>query len=422
MWLILVTIKVHFTGITLARASLALRGADARRRQWGALAVMLAAITIVATATVSAFVAQPATDVRDAILRLGAIGATGLSHWILWPFTALARPLFAEWPGPYFAATAVALAVLAANVAWVLHSDEAFQEAAAQAEARRAEKRVRSRPVVRARAIGWTLALTGRPEALFAWKNAIQIVRSTTGANALRYVAPAAGVSIGVTSALMAATRASGAAAVCGTLALAVAVFAIVLGPQITRSDLRDDLLHLELLKTWPIAAPALVRGEMLAPAALLTILAWTAIVCAFALSAAAFTTASLGMRVSIAATLAVLAPALIAAQFTVHNAAAIFFPAWVPLGNQRPRGLDAMGQRLILFFGILLALIVMLLPGILPAGIVWLALYRVLGFGVFVPAAAVVTIIVLVEVLIATEALGPAYERLDLSAVERAE
>ena len=116
------------------------------------------------------------------------------------------------------------------------------------------------------------------------------------------------------------------------------------------------------------------------------------------------------------------LAPALVVAQYTIHNTTALLFPAWVPLGMGRPRGVDAMGQRLILFFGILLALIVMLLPGILPAGVIWLALHRVLGFGVFVPAAAVLAIIVLIEVLIATEALGPAYERLDLSAVERAE
>ena len=110
------------------------------------------------------------------------------------------------------------------------------------------------------------------------------------------------------------------------------------------------------------------------------------------------------------------------AAQLTVHNAAAILFPAWVPLGNQRPKGLDAMGQRLILFFGIVLALILMLLPGVLPAGIVWLAFHRLLGYLVLVPAAAALTIIVLMEVLIATEALGPAYDRLDLTAVERAE
>ena len=422
MWLILVTMKVHFTGITLARASLGLRGADVKRRQWGALAVMLGAVAIVGGTAMQAFVARPANSIREVIDRLGDVGATGASHWILWPFMALAKPLFAEWPGPYLLAMGAAIAVLAANVVWVLWSDEAFQEAAAEAEARRAAKKLRDRPVVRARTVGWTLAPSGRTETLFVWKNAVQMLRGTTGVTAVRYIAPAAGVTVGVTSALMAATRASGAAAVCGMLALALAAFTIVLGPQIARSDLREDLLHLELLKTWPIAAPALIRGEMLAPAAMLTIVAWIAIACALVMSAAAFTAVSLTLRASIAATIAVLAPAIIAAQLTVHNAAAILFPAWVPLGNQRPKGLDAMGQRLILFFGIVLALILMLLPGVLPAGIVWLAFHRLLGYLVLVPAAAALTIIVLMEVLIATEALGPAYDRLDLTAVERAE
>ena len=38
------------------------------------------------------------------------------------------------------------------------------------------------------------------------------------------------------------------------------------------------------------------------------------------------------------------------------------------------------------------------------------------------VPAAAVCTVIIAIEVLLATEALGPAYERLDVMAVERSE
>src|SRR5947208_2138276 len=83
-------------------------------------------------------VARPANSIREVIDRLGEFGATGASHWILWPFMALAKPLFAEWPGPYLLAIGAAIAVLAANVAWVLWSDEAFQEATAEAEARRA--------------------------------------------------------------------------------------------------------------------------------------------------------------------------------------------------------------------------------------------------------------------------------------------
>ena len=127
-------------------------------------------------------------------------------------------------------------------------------------------------------------------------------------------------------------------------------------------------------------------------------------------------------MRVSVALAVAILAPALIFAQFTIHNGVALLFPAWVPLGNQRPRGVDAMGQRLILLGGTWILLLVMVLPGAVAGAIVWFVFRHVLGAAVFVPAALVCTVIVGVEVLMASEALGPAYERLDITAVENVE
>ena len=118
----------------------------------------------------------------------------------------------------------------------------------------------------------------------------------------------------------------------------------------------------------------------------------------------------------------ALLAPSLVFAQFTIHNAAAVLFPAWVPLGTARPKGIDAMGQRLIMFAGVLIGLAVMMLPGALAGGLLWFAFHKLVGTAVLIPAAAVCTVIVLIEVLAVTEALGPAYERVDLSEVERSE
>ena len=66
------------------------------------------------------------------------------------------------------------------------------------------------------------------------------------------------------------------------------------------------------------------------------------------ALSGATFPQFRLGTRLGVGGAALILAPALALAQLTIHNAAALFFPAWVPIGNQRSRGLDAMGQRLI--------------------------------------------------------------------------
>jgi hypothetical protein len=80
------------------------------------------------------------------------------------------------------------------------------------------------------------------------------------------------------------------------------------------------------------------------------------------------------------------------------------------------------MGQRLILLAGVMLALVVMVGPGAIARGIVWFGFSRLVGAVAVVPAAAVYVAIVAIEVLLATEALGPAYERIDLSAVEREE
>jgi ABC-2 type transport system permease protein len=134
-------------------------------------------------------------------------------------------------------------------------------------------------------------------------------------------------------------------------------------------------------------------------------------------------TNVSAGLRIGGGAALAILAPAMVFSQLTIHNAVALVFPAWVPLGNQRPRGLDAMGQRLIMLGGTWLLLTISLLPGAIAGGIVWFALRRFTGAGVaLVPAALVCAVIVAMEVLLATEAIGPAYERLDAMAVERPE
>jgi ABC-2 type transport system permease protein len=422
MWVILLTMKVHFTGISLARASLSIHGADARRRQWGALAMMLGAIAIVGTAVVHALTSPPLAHPLDAFDRLGAVATAGLPRIILWPFMALVWPLFAAWPGPYLTSLALAIGVLLVNVAWVLKSDEAFQEATAEAAARRAAKKSRKVSAPRARATNWTLALSGRPEPMFVWKNTMQVVRGTNVVSLLRYGMPLLMLGVGMGAFFMASSHSSNAAAACGLGGAMIAVFAVLLGPQMARSDLRQDLLHLEVLKTWPLRAADVVRGEMVWPASFLILIAWLALACAATLSAAAFTNTPVGVRLSAAAAAGLLTPGLVFAQFTIHNAAAVLFPAWVPLGTARARGIDAMGQRLIMFAGVLLGLTLMMLPGAIAGGLIWFAFHRLIGIAVLIPAAAACTAIVLIEVLMATEALGPVYERLDVSTVERSE
>ena len=425
MWIVLSTARVYFTGVTLARGRLTgpkPLTARARTAAWTPVAVSLVGLGVVGMALFRGFYLSPPSDITDVIARVEVLFSSGATAILLWPFITLIRPLGVHGVLAFLASLVPALAVLGVTVVWVMQTDQALQDVAEDASQQRATKAMsRSTPVVRARN-GFRLAPTGRAENVFLWKNAMGMLRGTSGLSLIRYFVPLIAVAVSLSAALMSMTQARGIAMTLCTVAVGISAFCVVLGPQVVRTDLRSDLRHLELLKTWPVRAADVVRGEMLCPAVVLTSIVWLALACATILSAAGFPQLELSWRLSGAIGAFVLAPAFIAAQLTVQNAAAVFFPAWVPQGDQRPRGLDAMGQRLIMLAGVLLSVLIFFLPGAIVSAILWLAFYRWIGAAILPIAALVCTTIVALEVLAATEMLGPAYERLDILSVERAE
>jgi hypothetical protein len=312
-----------------------------------------------------------------------------------------------------------ALVVMTATILWVLHSDAAFQEATESAWQQRADRR-NAGQVRTSRDFGWPLGLSGPTETLFLWKNGMQTLRGTNLAQVMRFLLPLTMLAVVGATARMTATGARSAAAGLATASLAIGAFFMVLGPLAVQSDLRGDLMHLEWLKTWPVKAAAVIRGELLWPTLLMTLSTWLPLVCATILSSAAFPTWPLSRRLSLSAAAMVLAPAVIASQFTVHAGAALLFPAWVPTGKHRPRGLEAMGQRLIFLGAVVLSLIVVVGPGAIAGAVVAFAFYRFIGIVSVVPAAIVCFVAVAFEILALTEVLGGRFERIDLSQVER--
>jgi hypothetical protein len=418
MWLLLCTGKVYFTGISLARARLRSRDAHARRAAWLPLAALAVALVIVGATVSRAWMAQPAGSLRAVFADVAAAATSGISGVVLWPFIAVVRPIFVDWPGPYLRAVAGSAAVLVACVAWVLKSDDAFQDAASDVAERTSNNAAVQTVTYRTPTNGWPLAATGRPETVFAWKAAMQTLRVVDRRSVARIAALLAGLTVAAAS----LGRANGLASMVAAFAMVGTAFSILMAPQILRADLRQDLQHLELLKTWPVKSSAVVRGELMWPGALITAIAWILLAVALLLSGELFARVGVGFRLAAAAAIAIVAPALVFAQLTIHNGVALMFPAWVPLGNQRPRGLDAMGQRIIMLGGTWLLLVIMVLPAALAGAIVWIALGWFFGPVMMIPAASACAVVVAIEVLLVTEALGPAYDRLDLTAVERAE
>ena len=385
MWTVLVTARLFFTGVSLARPRL---NDPDRRARWTArlpLVLTTGAALGLALSVMAAFLRDPAQGPMDIVARLQALGGTAASRWLLLPFAALARPLFAPigrrilpaWPG--------ALLVLGVVLAWVLLSDDAF-EAAADAFVEGQEKQtstIGSR--YRLRTKGWALSAVGRPEGVFVWKAATEAVRLVNPLTLLRFVLP---ILAFLVIATVTGAFPRGLVQLFAVLALVVVGFCTLMGPQVLRSDLRQDLEHLDLLKTWPVPAGSVIRGEILWPALTLTVLVWLAIIVATVLSPRAFPEVGPMWRLSIATAAAIVAPGLIAAQYVIHNGVALMFPAWVAFGGQRPRGLDAMGQRLILLGATLLALILMTLPGAIAGALIGFALIRWIGPISLVPAA----------------------------------
>ena len=419
LWVTFATIRVYFAGVTMARQRLRSPDPRARRLAWAPLIATVAAAAIVAVPLARAVPVPPDRPFSEIVAQVGIVTTTGLPAVVLSPFRALIAPVFTQGGVPYVGALAGSLFVLLAAIAWVLKSDEVFLSAIDDSEPQEAGQGVQMRLEPRQRSAGWPLALSGGTETALMWKNATATLRGT---NFKSLLPPLVGLSFGIVGMTAGISRARGLAPAMCFVAMVFGVATPLFGPLSLMNDLRGDLSHLEVLKTWPVKGGALIRGEMLWPGMLLTAGSWLAFVAAAILSSAAFPQVTLSWRLSLCLAAIIVTPALVFAHYTVHQAATILFPAWIPRDNEM-RGFDSMAQRLILFAVVLLALAAMMSPGAIAGSITGVVLYRVAGSPLaLVPAAAVCLVVVGIEVLLATEALGPAFERVDLLAVDRTE
>jgi hypothetical protein len=419
------TLSLHLTGVSLSRKSLAAHGLAGLARQWLPLAIVVVAVVALG-GTVAADWGRLSSlhetdDVLDELRRLGASPPVAI---VLWPFRALVRLPLASSPGELLAALPSAVLLLALNFVWVIRSDAAFEEASAELAEKMAHAR-RTAGIVpfRARQAPFTLSLTGPIETALFWKNLILLGRYASSRMLLRLI-PAIIVLVAFAGGVLSARRSEGEAPGMPAIFCAIGViFVIFIGPQMVRNDLRQDLAQLAILKTWPVRGAALVRGEVLAPTMVLSSLAWLLVTAAVALSSPFLAEASTAARtLAGVAGVLLIAPGLIALQLIAVNGFAVFFPAWVTIGANRAGGIEAGGQRLLMMVGLLIVVGVAALPAGTAAAVVGLAIYAANGTkSIFLPALAA-TIVLLVECVIATEAIGRVLDRTDISDVPAGE
>lgn len=410
--IIMATLNLYSTGVSLSRASAGARNWLPRTIAVAAVAVIAGTLAIHWNDFLAAFRNADFTE----LVRLGSTGAAGV---VLWPFRTLAQLPLADSPRTFFLALPWALLLLVLNYVWILRTDVPFEEASAELSEKIEKIRRQGlgalRKPSRPTKTPFHLAPIGRPETAIVWKNLIAMGRVLSWTVLLRFAPMLV---------IFALAISRGERETTGFLAivsLMVAGFTILLGPQMTRRDLRQDLNALATLKTWPIRGAGLVRGEIMAPAIVLTTIAWLALIVAAVLSTNTPFAEDFVSRWSLLAGAMFVVPGIVLAQLVAQNGLAVTFPSWVSI-DPRPGGVDAMGQGMLVMLAVLLALVVAILPAALVAGIVGGVLYLLLGTIPVVLPAALAGAALLVEAFIGTEFIGAILERSDISAVDARE
>lgn len=444
-WLIYATLHLHTLGAGFVRTNLIEQGVSGLRRRLVPLVVVGAIVLGLAVGAVQAWpaLAEAAANITGPdgewsrrgftafLARIGEVGTTGLLGVALTPFTVFPHIVLAQGPAEFGRWFAWGVAILLVHYLWVIRADAAFEEASVEAAQRKLARHAVARDSSRrgsrvprsARPFPWRIGPTGHPAVAILWKNVISLVR-VTPVRALVVLAAFLLAALGWSTSM----NQGGApwVLVASFLLVLVAMFSALFGPLFVRNDLREDLLHVDAVKTFPLSGVAIVWGELLAPWTVLAGLQCLLLV--LAMGALAFTGETGLLRLGLENVPAVgwvfatflagmlVLPAVTLAQIALQNAIVLLFPAWVALGNSRARGFEASGQRMLTMFGSALALGICTLPAALSGGIVTWLLAAPLGASAVFLGGAVAAAWIVAEVAVAARFMGGVLERLDPS------
>jgi ABC-2 type transport system permease protein len=421
IWVLLTTLSFHRLGASFVRTSLLEHGRFAlRHRVMSLLAVgaVLLAFTWSIRDALPALTAGWSEGAPSFLAAIEEASHRPLLGTLLRPFEIMIRPLTAPTPAAWLRAVAPAMVLLVLHYVWVIRSDTAFEEAAAETSLQRARHVAARRsgasllpqlahrrlpPFLRLRPLGW-------PAGAILWKNVLAVVRTRRVRNI------AAGLAVSsLVAALLSFTSRGGVAELAGWFAATWAGLMMVIGPQWVRNDLRGDLLKLDLLRSYPLRGTAVVTAEVAASTLVLTAAQLALLLVAY-LALLGNVDAEPGMRVRslILGGALIYLPAINFMGLLIHNAAAILFPAWVHLGSGRPGGVEVLGQNMLMVVAYLGVLAVALSVPVVFGGGLYLLLGRSAGLWAIVPGSAVLLALLAGEATLLVRWLGGVFERTD--------
>lgn len=419
IWVLLTTISFHRLGASFVRTSLLEHGRIALRHRAVSLVVLSAAAAATALGIHGALPSLAAGwhgGLIPFFNALDAAAARPVPRVLLAPFRAVVRPLTAHSPGDWLQAMGPALLLLALHYIWVIRSDSAFEEAAAEASFRRARQRTErggpGTPAIAHRRIPRLLQLAplGWPGGAILWKNLVAVVRTR------RTRTVAAALMVGAAAAAVLSLNASrDFAEIVGWFAATWAALALVLGPQWIRNDLRNDLPKLDLLRSYPLPGFAVIAAEAAASTLVVTALQIGLLLIAYlAFLGTPTLEPDLHTRTVILLLSVVCLPGVNYLGMLIQNGAALMFPAWVHVGTGRPGGVEVLGQNMLMIIAYCAALAVLLAAPALMAGLLFELLTDHLGWWAAAPAAVTLLGAITAEAMIVLRWLGRVFEATD--------
>jgi hypothetical protein len=426
-WGVLSVVNLHLIGSSFARTMLLDRGISNWQRRALFFGVLGLGVLGVGMWARESLPPPPSLAGGSDLAAWGHYGsqlvAAGPVPWILLPFRWVVGPMFARGVGEFAWALAPLVLIIALHYLWVIWSNVAFEEASVEQSRKLAERLAAMREgnwqaatkPKKGRQPPFALGPVGWPGAAIFWKNLIGAGYFFTKRSWiwLAWVVIVAGV------AMRNAAAHSGVGVMVAFGALMLVFMSLVSGPQILRHDFRQDLRVADMLKMYPMASWQVVLGEVLAPAAIMAGAQWLLL-----MVAAVFfnrlpngTEVAVSVRVDFGLAAALVLPLVDFIALLLPNAAALIFPAWVQLGKNSPRGMETMGQQIILMAGQVLVLALTLLPAALVFAVGYFVGNYFLGMAVAVVLGALwATVVLGAEAALGVVLLGKAFRRFDWS------